>query len=136
MKKLITIIIIISLPFFACSKSIKLGEKVYKEISVNGETFSKWMIAIEFSEYDSKGNKIHSKNSDGFEEKGRYEYDNKGNKIHYKSNYCDKWWEYDDKGKLIHYKTNGGEEEWYEYDSNGNKIHYKNSYVWRKVVEI
>jgi len=56
-------------------------------------------------EYDSNGNEIHYKNSDGFES----------------------WSKYDSHGKVIHFKNSDGYEYWYEYDGNGNEIHYKNS---------
>ena len=57
-----------------------------------------------------------------------YEYDSNGNLIHYKkSNGFESWREYDSHGKLIHYKNSDGYEYWYEYDGNGNEIHYKNS---------
>ena len=70
MKRLILLIIIISISFVACSTGTKsplkmqnanVGEKVYKEVSVNGETISKWLTVSEISEYDNKGNKIHYK---------------------------------------------------------------------------
>ena len=85
MKKIIIAIIIISLPFFACSKEIKrnlnisndengaenityniktqtndsttadigtvdIGDKIYKEISVNGKRLSKWLTFTELIE--------------------------------------------------------------------------------------
>ena len=53
--------------------------------------------------YDSNGNMIHSKTSNGFE--------------------C--WHEYDSNGNTIHSKTSNGFECWYEYDSDGNVIHTK-----------
>ena len=56
-------------------------------------------------EFDSDGNLIYSKDSDG------NEY----------------WYEYDSNGNEIHYKNSDGYECWNEYDSNGNEIHYKNS---------
>ena len=50
-------------------------------------------------------------------------YDSNGNKIHYKdSNGYEAWYEYDSNGNVTHYKTSNGDEAWYEYDSNGNKI--------------
>ena len=57
-----------------------------------------------------------------------YEYDSNGNEIHYKNSNGYEWWsEYDINGKLIHFKNSTGCEEWYEYDSNGNEIHFKDS---------
>jgi YD repeat-containing protein len=69
--------------------------------------------------YDSNGNMIHSKNSDGYE--SWIEYDSDGNVIHYKhSNGYEFWKEYDSNGNMIHFKNSNGNEYW--YDSNGNKI--------------
>jgi YD repeat-containing protein len=76
-------------------------------------------------EYDSNGNLIHYKDSDGYEEWN--EYDSNGNIIHYKdSNGYECWKEYDSNGNEIHYKNSYGNEYW--YDSDGNEIHIKDSY--------
>lgn len=105
----------------------ELGEKIYKEVTVEGEQLYKWVEYSEITEYDLNGKEIHSKDSDGDE--WWYESDSKGNEIHSKdSDGYEWWWEYDSNGKEIHYKTSSGYEEWYESDSNGNKIHSKNSY--------
>ena len=57
-----------------------------------------------------------------------YEYDSNGNEIHYKNSNGYEWWsEFDINGKVIHYKNSTGYEIWREYDSNGNKTHYKYS---------
>ena len=85
--------------------SAEVGEKTYKEVTVNGKTLSKWVEVLSISEYDNNENLIHFKDSDG------YEY----------------WKEYDSNGNLIHYKNSDGKEEWNEYDSNGNQIHYKDN---------
>ena len=69
-----------------------------------------------------------------------YEYDSNGNEIHFKNSNGYEWWyDYDSNGKLIHYKNSNGYETW--YDSNGNKITKKqfdklNSSCAGKVVEI
>lgn len=79
-------------------------EKRYERQYKRGKKVNEW---IEFlSEYDSNGNKKHSKSSDGNEE----------------------WYEYDEKGSLIYHKYISLTEEtenteiFYEieYDSNGN----------------
>ena len=102
------------------------AEPIYKEIVKDGEKVYKWVKEISITEYDSNGNKIHSKDSYGNQE--WYEYDSKGNKIHYKgSDGYENWYEYDSNGNEIHSKDSYGYEEWYEYDSKGNKIHYKDS---------
>ena len=68
------------------------------------------------------------------------EYDSNGNEIHFKNSNGYEWWyDYDSNGKLIHYKNSNGYETW--YDSNGNKITKKqfdklNSSCAGKVVEI
>ncbi len=82
-----------------------LGDRLYKEVAVDGKTLYRWVDYYSLDEYDSKGNEIHYKSSSGYE----------------------KWYEYDSRGNQIHYKSSSGYEEWYEYDSRGNKIHYKNS---------
>ena len=55
------------------------------------------MSNIDEHTYDSNGNLIHSKWTNGFE----------------------RWREFDSNGKLVHVKYSNGEEEWYERDSNG-----------------
>lgn len=81
------------------------GEKVYKEVNVNGETVFKWLEVDYFTEYDRNGNEIHSKDNNGYED----------------------WYEYDSNGNIIHSKDNKGYEKWYECDSNGNIIHSKDN---------
>ena len=103
MKKAIFTAIFALLSATAFSQAV--GEKVYKEVNINGEKLSKWLTVDSITEYDSKGNEIHFKDSDGFEY----------------------WHEYDSKGNQIHSKDSGGREDWYEYDSKGNKIHSKYS---------
>jgi YD repeat-containing protein len=98
-----------------------LGEKIYKEVTVEGEQLYKWVEYYSITEYDSNGNEIHYKDSYGYEK--WYEYDSNGNEIHYKSSDgCEWWYEYDSKGNQIHYKTSKGYECWYEYTfyPNGN----------------
>ncbi|MBQ3824906.1 MAG: hypothetical protein II811_02085, partial [Spirochaetaceae bacterium] len=124
MKRVMMIAVFALLSAFAFAQTV--GEKVYKEVSVNGEMVSKWLEVVSMAEYDSKGNEIYFKNSNGFERWS--EYDSKGNKIHYKnSNGVEEWYEYDSKGNEIHFKNSDGDEWWYEYDSKGNEIHSKNS---------
>lgn len=84
-------------------------------------------------EYDSHGNEIHVKSNKDRETWYEYKYDSKGNKIYSKETRSDydktfeDWYEYDKKGNLIHYKNSYGYEYWYEYDKKGNEIYYKNS---------
>ena len=124
--------------------SVNVGEKVYKEVSVNGKTISKWLIVSDITEYDIKGAEIlyHESSNclkmeevsienfleeicEGYDDKN---YDNKGNLIYVKSSVGDEiWYEYDNKGNKIHFKTSTGYEGWWKYDSKGNIIYYKNS---------
>ena len=128
MKKTIFIAIFV-LNTFAFTQTV--GEKVYKEVTVNGEKNTKWLQVYSVSECDSNGNIIHEKNNSG--EEWWVDYDSKGNVIHEKSNLFDGyevWREYDSKGNVIHEKSNlfGGYEVWHEYDNNGNIIYKKNNY--------
>ena len=94
--------------------SAEVGEKTYKEVTVNGKTLSKWVEVLSISEYDNNGNLIHSKDSNGSE--GWYKYDSNGNLIHSQNSHgLEKWYEYDSNGNQIHYKDNDGEEYWHEY---------------------
>ncbi len=106
------IIIIISLLFVLFATDIfcqERGEKVLKEVVINGQKMNKWIKVSTIEEYDSKGNLIHY---------------NGGSEI---------WYEYDAKGNLIHEKWESGKEVWYEYDAKGNMIHQrsgeKNNYI-------
>jgi YD repeat-containing protein len=56
-------------------------------------------------EYDTNGNIIHSRDSDGYEV----------------------WCEYDNNGKCIHFRDSDGYEVWYDYDTNGNVINTRNT---------
>lgn len=54
------------------------------------------------------------------------DYDSKGNMIHYKdSEGCEFWYEYDTKGNNIHEMNSKGAEMWYEYDADGNEIYVR-----------
>ena len=94
--------------------SAEVGEKTYKEVTVNGKTLSKLVEVYSVIEYDRNGNEIHFKENDGYE----YwcEYDSNGNLIHSQNSHgLEKWYEYDSNGNQIHYKDNDGEEYWHEY---------------------
>ncbi len=84
----------------------EIGEKVYKEIIIDGKKINKWLVVYGFADYDDKGNSIYYKTED---EEWWYDIDDKGNTIHSKSSddfEC--WFEYDDKGKKIHEKYSDG----------------------------
>ncbi len=65
MKKAMFTALFVLLKAFAFTQVV--GETVYKELNVNGETFLKWLKVDYIIEYDSNGNSIHSKSSDGYE---------------------------------------------------------------------
>ena len=135
------------------SVSSLIASPIYKSFTVNGETVSRWVNVSSFSEYDSNGNELHSKDCWGevlyeYDTNGNmiymniladdiispsdretwYEYDAKGNMIHYvDSEGVECWIENDAEGNTIYSKNSRGVERWYEYDAKGNKIHYKNS---------
>ena len=102
----------------------KLGEKVYKEVVIDGTHLFKWLCYASISEYDVNGRLIHWKSSDGHEEWS--ERDGKGNLIYSKSDDgCEEWSDYDRNGNEIHRNNSAGYEQWYEYDAKGNMIHSK-----------
>ncbi len=95
----ICIAVIILTMAFSSIFAQELGDKIYKELTVDGEKVSRLFKYDSFAEYDSKGNKIHHKASN-----------------------WENWWKYDSKGNLLHRRTNYNEEEFYEYTywDNGN----------------
>ncbi|MBR6079467.1 MAG: hypothetical protein IKP60_04825, partial [Treponema sp.] len=56
-----------------------LGDRLYKEVAADGELLYRWMDYYSLYEYDSMGNIIHYKDSNGYEK--WYEYDSRGNQI-------------------------------------------------------
>ena len=69
-------------------------------------------------EYNSDGDVIYERNSNGDEEW----YDNSGNLIRYRnSDGFEAWSERHSNGYLSHYRDNKGNEYW--FDENGNRIH-------------
>lgn len=83
--------------------SQELGDRIYKEVLLNGKVLNKWLELSVIEEYDVNGNLIHYKDNDGEEE----------------------WYEYDPEGHEIYYRNNEGKEEWHEYNSKGEEIFYK-----------
>lgn len=54
------------------------------------------------------------------------DYDDRGNLIHYKYfNTFEEWIDYNHMNKTIHYRNSNGYEYWNEYDEYGNEIHHK-----------
>jgi len=96
----------------------KYGSKIYQKSPDGSE--------IWFEPKYNKNNKlIYRKSSTGIEEwlctEEWYEYDSKGNCIHIKqSDGIEVWKEYDNKGNLVHIKRSNGLEFWDKYDKTGN----------------
>lgn len=134
---------ILGLCIFNNAVAQKIGEKVYKEISIDGELIGKWCEYLSIDEYNEAGKKNHSKNQwenlfYTYDENGRlisdsdgdvYQYDSKENNIYFKnaSRKFEIYYDYDSNGNMIHYKRTDGVENWYEYDKNNNQIHQKTS---------
>lgn len=87
-------------------------------------------------EYDSAGNPIHYKNSEGNEE--WRDFDSKGNCIHWRANNGQEgWMTYNKAGELIYSHTISWKDpdnrqeykNWYEYDSCGRTIHIISEYA-------
>lgn len=68
----------------------KLGEKVYKKVTVDGKTISKWVVFEEMTEYNEYGKPLCYGDSDGTE--WWYDHDENGNEIHFKNNHNREWW--------------------------------------------
>ena len=79
---------------------------------------------MEINDYDEKGNLIYHKDHNGRE----IWWNEKGDIIHRKySDGFEEWREYDERGDITHYKNSDGREEW--YDGEGNIIDdIKNNY--------
>lgn len=72
-----------------------------------------------YKEYDENNNKIHYYDNSGHEE--IWKYDKNNNKIYYRDSLgCEEFWGYDENNRLIYYKNNQCEKR-YEYNSNGKK---------------
>ena len=141
MKKLI--VVFIGLCALSSVSAQKIGEKVYKELSINGESVGKWCEYISLDEFDESGRKTHTKGAFtdttfSYDENGKlvsdsagdvYKYDSHGNNIYFKnpSRGFEIYYEYDSNGNMIHYSRTDGVEEWNEYGKNNNRIHQRTS---------
>jgi len=92
------------------------GYVIYKK-NVNGVEYR--------CEYDKYNNRVHFKDSSGYEE--WYEYDETGKKILLTKNSSGCESRYDLSGYLTYKKSISGFEEWYEYNELGERIGYRNS---------
>ena len=105
--------------------SQKIGDKVYKRVTINDQIFSKWLIFYSVSEYDAHGNEIFYENT---EKSISYDYDRNNYLIHSKSaNGYETWYDYDSIGNRVHSKDTNNKEKWYKYDSKGNNIYVKSN---------
>ena len=126
MRKIIICLCIII--FFATSITFaqEVGEKVYKDVVIDGEKVNKWLNVEEICLYDAKENIFYAKDYDGTE--WWYDYEARGKLTHIKNSDGTEWWlDYDNKGNEIHGKSSDGTEWWFDYDTKGNKIHEKGS---------
>ena len=97
MKNLV--VILGGLFFLTNATAQKVGEKVYKEFSINGELVGKWCEYMFLSEFDEFGRKTHTKGQ-----------------------FADTTYSYDENGNLI----SDSDGDVYKYDSHGNMIYFKN----------
>ena len=128
MKKITVCLLFLLVLVAVSSFGQELGQKVYREVTINGEVVKKWVKVIGIEDYDERGKALYEKDIDGFTQ---YEYDDKGNEIHWiwqtgKDRY-EYWYEYDDQNRKIHQsetkpKKNSFKGTWYEYDDKGNLI--------------
>ena len=101
---LLVIVSLVSMTLMSCNKStlikkdfdesfyaqikerldVKVGNRVFKEISLNDEKTSKWMTVESINLYDSNGNTIYIQGGTLVDEMWT-EYDDKGNMIHLNS---------------------------------------------------
>jgi len=115
------------------------ADKEYIEVKIDGETVGKWMKLVSVDEYDSAGNKVHSKTTYGEYDyyEWHYEYNSKGEQIREiytkgsqktaQSHSNETLHTYDKKGNKIYSKNSDGKEIFYEYNSKGKLIHSKTS---------
>ena len=82
MKKIIVCFSILLALVVASGFGQDLGQKVYKEVTINGEIVKKWLKVTGIEDYDERGKSLYEKDTDGF---SQYEYDDKGNEIHWVS---------------------------------------------------
>ena len=60
-KSILSLILLLSAFFPIAAQS--LGDKVYKEVTVDGKRVNKWVIFDSITDYDEKGNEIHGKST-------------------------------------------------------------------------
>lgn len=137
MKKLVFCFVFLLCSFYIFAQNI--GDKVYKEVTVDGKRVNKWLELCSEKKYNENGLLI----TDG---RNYYEYDDKNNIVYYYEgyslDYIKEWHKYDSNGREIYFKcykealmfgVYEDREEWYEYDENNNRIYEKHrSYEYYK----
>ncbi len=121
-KKIISIIFLFSI-LLSCSAE-ELGERIYKEITLNGEKYYKWLTYSQYTEFDEKGIKVLEKDKDHIS--CIHEYNSQGFLIHSKFYIFEDWYEYDLFGNCIKQHSIDyypSKETWKDFDINGNCIH-------------
>lgn len=116
-----------------------IGDRIYKELLIDGKTVYKWCDISSIKQFSETG-KIKLEKNDHktimytYDENDRlisdtegmiYKYDSVGNLIYFKNSSWNNelFYEYDDKGNKIHCISSKNYEDWFEYDNNNNLIH-------------
>lgn len=128
-----TLFLILFITIIYTINAQNIGDKVYKELTIDNKTVYKWCELYSTKEYNEQGKETRYTSSvvDRINT-----YDNNGNKTYTKELYFfsvptvyETTYEYNQYGKLILEKSikDGKKinEKYYEYDSNGNQIHTK-----------
>ncbi len=145
--------LIILIAFINTIMAQSIGDKVYKELTIDNQIVYKWCELYSIKEYNEQGKETRYTNSmidriNTYDYNGNktytkeiifwstpdvyettYKYNNFGKVINEKSekngqNNTEIFYEYDSKGNLIHTKSDT-QEEWNDYDDKNNIIHAK-----------
>ncbi len=100
-----------------------IGDKIHKNIIIDGKNMYKKLICTNITEYDSNENETHNKN---LESDAWYEYDKNINLRHYKNKDGTEVWEqYDDNMNVLYRKHSDGTLLYYVYDHSGRRVYTK-----------